>query len=1519
MSHFTSLLRRVASIAVAGAVGLTAMAQVSIGKADAPATRAMRTGVHLSPDANAKNTQFEMVSKRPRSNTGFLNLANHRGIRHLVAKAPAAADRLPAMAGSVTAADSWPYDNPPIGVYSLPGAAGQNFRLLGEGPDATGGGVAIDGKYYCVNYYTLSGYYISKVYCYDMETWKLLKSGDGEAGLIATDVALDPTTGNVYGFFYNDNVNGYEFGTINYDNYIRTYICDLDRTMISIAIDNDGTIYGIDRVMERDNDDILRTVSSSLYKVDRDTGALTLIGKTGQLPKYVSSAAIDPATGRMYWAVSADDGSYLCEVDKTTGAATVIMQFPDNEHVSGLYVEAPAAADGAPAAVENLEAVFPEGNLSGRVSFKAPTATFVGSPMTGALTYTITANGEEVASGNTTCGATVNANFMVKAAGKYEIAAYVSNATGDGPKAKTDLFIGKGKPAMPVVTATYSDNKFHISWEPVTTTVDGGYINPAEVVYDIMRMPDQEMVGIEVAETSIDMHYPEPVDLETYYFLVGARLAGSTEIQSQTGVSNLVVLGSLSTPYEQNFSDYEELNGYTIIDGNEDGKMWSWYNGKIYLPYSKETQCDDWFMLPPMRLDAGRSYTFSIDAFAGYPAYTERFEVKYGKSNTPEAMTETVIAPTEINNIKEQTFDGTIMPEETGIYYIGVHGISDPDMYSMYVSRVAVSGGVADDAPAAVSDFTVLPDANGGHTVTISFTAPDKTFGGDALTSLTDITVTRNGRRMENGVIGNPTPGKKYTIIDERNNPGYYSYEIAASNENGKSATVSRRVFVGVNQPGSPTDVKLVETEPGVVTLTWKAPEYDVDGLPLNPSLVTYTIIQATNHDEYIIAEDLDETTWTGRVIEEGFQDFIFFAVVAETEAGYSNNYGTSDMKAIGTPATYPFLESFANGEFDMDFGVSGNGGSWSTYGDASGIVSIEEDNGYMGMKGEYIDARSGIYTGKLSLDGAVNPVLSFYTYNIPPEKVSDGNDTNRIEVVVTDDEKSTTVKDFIIGEEFGDKYGWNKISVPLTQFAGKKHIELRLVVTTGNCVYTFFDRLRIGEAMDNNLMAGTLTAPDRVKAGNEYTASVGILNDGDKAAETYKVQLLCNGDELSVLDGPALLPGEKKAVTFTCTTGPTSDKELLLTANVIYDNDASPADNTSNETRVTVVYPNLPAPGNLQGRSANGGVKLDWTAPDMSLAEPAATEDDFESYAPYANTGVGQWTFVDLDKGGIGGIQEFQIPGIDRGSEQSYWVMNSDISTSKTFAAHSGKQYLCQMYSAVQMSPIPCDDWLITPELYGKEQEISFFARSYAGSLPETFEVYWSTGSVNPDDFEYLDVVEYVPGAWTEYLFTVLDGARRFAVRCVSNDRFMLFIDDFSYIAAGSELNLEHKGYNLYRDDVKIATLAAGDVTTVDIPATEAAYRYHLTAVYNRGESRPTNVAEVDFSLGINDAVAGTPIVLGLDGMIEIRNAEGNAVSIHAIDGKTLHMGEGNTTVALAPGVYTVRVGSTSHKVLVR
>ena len=110
----------------------------------------------------------------------------------------------------------------------------------------------------------------------------------------------------------------------------------------------------------------------------------------------------------MFWSVFGDDQTgRFYEVDKSTGKATLLYQFPGNEEVCGLVVIAPEAEDYAPAAVSDLTLNFPDGSLSGTVDFTAPTTYFCGETGTGDITYSVLANDTEVATGTTSFGASV--------------------------------------------------------------------------------------------------------------------------------------------------------------------------------------------------------------------------------------------------------------------------------------------------------------------------------------------------------------------------------------------------------------------------------------------------------------------------------------------------------------------------------------------------------------------------------------------------------------------------------------------------------------------------------------------------------------------------------------------------------------------------------------------------------------------------------------------------------------------------------------------------------------------------------------------------------------------------------------------------------------------------------------------------------------------------------------------------------------------------------------------------------
>lgn len=46
------------------------------------------------------------------------------------------------------------------------------------------------------------------------------------------------------------------------------------------------------------------------------------------MPKYISAAAVDKNTGRMFWTLCPEDKeAYLCEINLSTGAATKLCKF----------------------------------------------------------------------------------------------------------------------------------------------------------------------------------------------------------------------------------------------------------------------------------------------------------------------------------------------------------------------------------------------------------------------------------------------------------------------------------------------------------------------------------------------------------------------------------------------------------------------------------------------------------------------------------------------------------------------------------------------------------------------------------------------------------------------------------------------------------------------------------------------------------------------------------------------------------------------------------------------------------------------------------------------------------------------------------------------------------------------------------------------------------------------------------------------------------------------------------------
>lgn len=168
--------------------------------------------------------------------------------------------------------------NAHLGIYSFD-TSGQNFTELLHGNLGCYAAVVVDGVYYnYVAVQTILGYtFYARTY--STETWEQLSSKSITNAKTPRALTTDGT--NVYGCFYNgqsgDNA-GYEYGKLDLTTNEHTVICTLPQNWNACAWGNDGMIYAIDML-------------GDCYKVVPTTGAMTKVGATGRVPKYVTGAS----------------------------------------------------------------------------------------------------------------------------------------------------------------------------------------------------------------------------------------------------------------------------------------------------------------------------------------------------------------------------------------------------------------------------------------------------------------------------------------------------------------------------------------------------------------------------------------------------------------------------------------------------------------------------------------------------------------------------------------------------------------------------------------------------------------------------------------------------------------------------------------------------------------------------------------------------------------------------------------------------------------------------------------------------------------------------------------------------------------------------------------------------------------------------------------------------------------------------------------------------------------------------
>lgn len=1399
---------------------------------------------------------------------------------------------------------------------------------LSTGMCVASGGYGTDDTYYVTLTYAYPGFNIFYAFAYDTETWQMLPGWPRTVSqrFMSTDLTYDPSDGLVYGCFTNDDATGYEFGTVNFADGERATISALPAAWNAIAADKQGNLYAID-------------MEGTLLKVNKENGETTEVGATGFEPQNLSSATFDHKTGKLYWTVSTDTEGFYCEVDTETGSATKIADFPAAEEVYGLYVLPPEAEDRAPAAPTNLSLNFVDASLSGTLTFDAPATLFRGEAGEGEMNYRVMSDGEQLATGSTTYGATgvETPEFSVPAPGRYTFTLYCSNDEGDSPKAEIEKFIGADAPiGVSGATASYADGIFTVTWNAPAASANGGYINPDEVTYTVTRMPDNVVVAEGIKDTSVTDAVAVPESFVKYKYAIQAEYDG---YKSMTVNTNGIGLGNILPPFTDDFSDMTFVESYTTIDGNGDGRCWGAFIGMAQgmgpVYGSENSTADEWLITPAVRLEGGKFYKFGIDAATMGSTWTENFDVVLGTSPDVEGMTETFISGAEVSTsgfMETKHFEEYFGVPEDGVYYIGIHYNTPENAYFLLLDNLSISEPIDAMSPGHVENLTVTPWPEGEKKVTVAFTAPSTDLQGEPLPFLDKVEIRLDDAPLH--TVSDVTPGAEVSVDLDIPTSGMHKFTVIAVNGETEGRPVETEVHVGLNVPVAPATASAVcDYADGSVTISWDAVSTDIDGKTIPADEISYLIVRLIGSEQQMVMSGIKGTQYSYMPLASSTadQEFFQYAVFAQAEAGYSKGSITG-MIAVGAPDGMPWVESFPNGGITHIFAaypLDGTNGAWANYNDQSfsmGVKSYDGDNGMIGMYGPAIGDAARLFSGRIDFTGMEHPTLTFFTFNL--QNADQVLDTNELTILVdrNDGNGFVPVTTFVINDLAGGVRGWAKGTVDLTEFAGMT-VQLAFDAVTRSYLYTIIDLLEINDRRNNDLSLLSIQAPRGVDVDKEFEVAVEVENAGRLASGNYNVALFKGADKVSEIEGTPLEPGEIRSHKFNCTLGATDDTDNVMYAEITTPDEVE-LNNRSEDVTVHVHHNAYPGVRDLEATHTDSRtVELSWKAPELLSDAESVITDDFEDAETSETfpTEYGNWKFVDRDGGYIGGMRGVELPGIQTGSQQSFWVMDADhpvFHGNQSYAANSGSKYLAQMYTMNRTadSPVPCDDWIISPWLNENSQTVGFYARSYGNDeTNERFQFLYSTTGNEPDDFVSVETVSAVPHEWTKYGFEVPEGARFFAIRCTSIFEFMLFIDDITYIPANAS-NLVLSGYNVYADGVKIADVAPEATGYTDVwsePKT-GDIRYAVSAVYTIGESK---CASLTLDTSAVEGISGDNVVVeGGKGSIRVAGADG-AVTVWSADGVQVYgaLVSGEQTIRVNAGVYMVRYAGRTAKVMVR
>lgn len=910
--------------------------------------------------------------------------------------------------------------------------------------------------------------------------------------------------------------------------------------------------------------------------------------------------------------------------------------------------------------------------------------------------------------------------------------------------------------------------------------VAGGGVTDGYKVYLGTDNPPTNMVNGTVQTGNI--YIPNPFTYSTTYYwqIVPFNQYGDAincPVWSFTTLADPTVV---SFPYLQGFDEVTppaQALGWTTNNANTDPYTWeSVASGSqaganaMRIRFNTALAMDDWLISPPMQLTAATSYKVKFYYRANSTTTPEKLSLYLGNAASPAALTTQLFQNTNINSTTYQLAEIVVPIAANGIYYLGFHGHSAMNMNYLYLDSFSISE-LNDSMNPAQNFAGNLVNAD----VVLTWNAPAV-----ATRDHIGYKIYRNANLLS--TINNPAT---LTYTDLAVPVGEYAYTLTAVYDSGESVAAGP-VNISVSaQLDPPANLTASIFDYNNVHLEWDTPGTEPPVNELIEGFETYDNFTLTFAPWTLVDVDLSTTY--------GFSGITF------------TNSGAAMAYIIFNPsATTPALETPVHGGAKM----------------AACFASTTPPN------------NDWLISEPITI--AAGNVLKFWARSY----VADYG-LERFKVGISTTGTTPASFNIISGANYvSAPIEWTEYTYSLDAYVGQS-VRFGIQCLSHDAFIFFVDDIYLGTPAAAPVFAHVpvnQTSVARETVANNYVAQT---TQATRSLLGYKVYR--NGSLVATLNNPATLEYDATALSagqhsFTVTAYYTNG-ESVPAGPITLDISAPPAPPTNLTANVTgsLVTLNWVAPATraLTGYKVyrNGTLLATITDPttttyananvpngqytygvsathdigesaivtveanvNVTLA-PAFFTETFESYDNFT-LAFAPWTLLDRDLSTTYGIQNVEFP--NSAAAMAYIIFNPSATTPPitSLTPHGGDKMAASFASTTPAN----NDWMITPRVHlGTNSAVRFWAKSHTAQYGlERFQVGVSTNAnIFWQTFQFISGTNYVeaPVDWTQFTYdlSAYDGQSIYiAIRCVSNDAFVFYVDDFSIHGVGGSVSNE-------------------------------------------------------------------------------------------------------------------------------